>query len=85
MEKINKIYIDPANPGSFSSDQALIKAVQEKYPEITRKEILDFLERKTTVTLFKQARKKFKRSKTIPSGFLTGFFSVFKFSGIFPI
>lgn len=72
MEKINKIYTDPANPGSYSSEQALIKAVKNKHPKITTKEVKDFLEQNRTATLFKQARKKFKRSKTIPTGYLSG-------------
>ena len=72
MEKINKIYTDPANPGSFASAKALVKAVKKKYPEISRKQVLDFIERNRTATLFKQARKKFPRSRTIPTGYLSG-------------
>lgn len=71
-EKINKIYTNPENPGSYSSAVSLIRAVHEKYPEIPRKAILNFLERNRTATLFKQARKKFQRSKTIPTGYLSG-------------
>jgi hypothetical protein len=76
MEKINKIYTDPKNPGSYSSEAALIKAVHEKYPAIKRKEVLDFLERNRTATLFKKARKKFARSQTVPLGYLSGFFTI---------
>lgn len=72
MEKINKIYTDPANPGSYSSEKALIKAVKKKYPEITRKQVQDFLEENRTATLFKQARKKFRRSRTVPTAYLSG-------------
>ena len=64
MEKINKIYTDPNNPGGYSSAEALIKAVKKKYPQISRNSVLSFLERNRTATLFKQARKKFKRSRT---------------------
>ena len=71
MEKINKIYTDPSNPGSFSSVEALIKAVKEEHPEITRKQVLDFIERNRTATLFKQTRKRFPRSKTIPTSYLS--------------
>jgi hypothetical protein len=72
MEKINKIYTDPGNPGSYSSTEALLKAVKEKYPTISRKQVLDFVGRNRTATLFKQARKRFNRSRTIPTGYLTG-------------
>ena len=72
MEKINKIYTDPANPGGYSSAEALVKAVKEVHPKITRKEVLDFFERNRTATLFRQARINFPRSKTIPVGYLSG-------------
>ena len=72
MEKINKIYTNPKNLGSYSSAEALIKAVKEKYPDIPRKEVLNFLEGNRTATLFKQARKKFPRRRTIPSSYLSG-------------
>lgn len=71
MEKINKIYTDPKNPGSYSNAERLISAVKEKHPEISRKEVLNFLERNRTATLFKQARKNFPRSRTIPTGYLS--------------
>jgi len=71
MEKINNIYTDPENPGSYSSAEALIAAVRKKYPTITRKQVLEFLERNRTATLFKQARKVFPRSRTIPTGYLS--------------
>jgi hypothetical protein len=71
MDKINKIYTDPKNPGSYSSAASLIKAVRKKYPKISREEVLDFLERNRTATLFKQARKRFRRSRTIPTGYLS--------------
>jgi hypothetical protein len=71
MEKINRIYTDPKNPGSYSSADALILAVKEKHPQISRKEVLDFLERNRTATLFKPARKRFPRSRTIPTAYLS--------------
>jgi hypothetical protein len=71
MEKINRIYTDPKNPGSYSSAEALIQAVKRKHPQISRKEVLDFLESNRTATLFKQARKRFPRSRTIPTAYLS--------------
>jgi len=76
MEKINKIYTNPKNPGSYSSAEALIKAVKAKYPDIPRKEVLYFLEGNRTATLFKQARKKFPRSRTVPTAYLSGEFII---------
>ena len=71
MDKINRIYTNPKNPGSYSSSAALIKAVRKKHPTIKRQEVLDFLERNRTATLFKPARKRFQRSRTIPPGYLS--------------
>jgi hypothetical protein len=83
MEKINKVYTDPKNPGSYSSLEALIKAIKEKYPQIPRRQILDFAEANRTFTLFKQARKRFPRARTIPTGYLTGNKIIVKNSKIF--
>ena len=65
---INKIYTDPANPESYGGLERLYKAVKAKYPEITKKDIEDFLTKNRTYTLFKPRRKNFPRSKFIPSG-----------------
>ncbi|HEX4852021.1 MAG TPA: transposase family protein, partial [Puia sp.] len=68
---INKIYTDPANPGSYGGVKRFFNAVKKKNPKITINDIQDFLARNRTYTLFKPRRKKFLRSKFIPAGFMT--------------
>ncbi|KAL3093925.1 hypothetical protein niasHT_027253 [Heterodera trifolii] len=70
-EKINKIYNDPANPGGFAGASALYAAVKKKHPKLKRTEFDDFLQRNTTYTLFKPKREKFRRLRTVPTGFMT--------------
>ncbi|KAL3084403.1 hypothetical protein niasHS_008558 [Heterodera schachtii] len=70
-EKINKIYTDPANPGGFAGASALYAAVKKKHPKLKRADFEDFLQRNTTYTLFKPKREKFRRLRTVPTGFMT--------------
>ncbi|KAL3090511.1 hypothetical protein niasHT_027002 [Heterodera trifolii] len=70
-EKINKIYTDPANPGGYAGATALYAAVKKKHPKLKRAEFEDFLQRNTTYTLFKPKREKFRRLRTVPTGFMT--------------
>lgn len=68
---INKIYTDAANPGGYSGFENLYLAVKLKHPEIKRSDVRHYLEGSRTYTLFRDARKNFRRSKTIPMGFMT--------------
>ncbi|KAL3078628.1 hypothetical protein niasHT_035111 [Heterodera trifolii] len=70
-EKINKIYTDPANPGGYAGASALYTAVKKKHPKLKRAAFEDFLQRNTTYTLFKPKREKFRRLRTVPTGFMT--------------
>ncbi|KAL3102906.1 hypothetical protein niasHT_026047 [Heterodera trifolii] len=70
-KKINKIYTDPANPGGYAGASALYAAVKKKHPKLKRAEFEDFLQRNTTYTLFKPKREKFRRLRTVPTGFMT--------------
>ncbi|KAL3075210.1 hypothetical protein niasHT_037439 [Heterodera trifolii] len=69
--QINKIYNDPANPGGFAGASALYAAVKKKHPNVKKAEFDDFLQRNTTYTLFKPKREKFRRLRTVPTGFMT--------------
>ncbi|KAL3100269.1 hypothetical protein niasHS_000693 [Heterodera schachtii] len=69
--KINKIYTDPANPGGYAGASALYAAVKKKHPKLKRANFEDFLQRNTTYTLFKPKKEKFRRLRTVPTGFMT--------------
>ena len=71
MDKLNSIYTDPGNPGGYSGVVSLYKEAKKKFPEITKKEVDRFLEGNRTYTLFKPRRVNFKRSRFIPTGFLS--------------
>ena len=85
MEKLNRLYTDPSNPGKFinltynfetfsggfSSVDNLYREAKKKFPEITRKDVNRFLEGNRTYTLFKPRRIHFKRSKFVPTGLLS--------------
>ncbi|KAL3112037.1 hypothetical protein niasHT_013639 [Heterodera trifolii] len=44
---------------------------QKKHPKLKKAEFDDFLQRNTTYTLFKPKREKFRRLRTVPTGFMT--------------
>jgi hypothetical protein len=71
VDKINRIYTDPENPGGYSGYENLLREVKKKHPEITKKDVQKFLEGNRTYTLFRGARRRFPTSKTIPLGFMT--------------
>ncbi|KAL3094098.1 hypothetical protein niasHS_005514 [Heterodera schachtii] len=50
---------------------ALYAAVKKKHPKLKRTEFDEFLQRNTTYTLFKPKREKFRRLRTVPTGFMT--------------
>ena len=70
-ERLEKIYTDPSNPAGYSGYERLYKEVHKKYPKITRKEVIGFLQRNRTYTLFKPRRLKYNRSKFVPAGYLS--------------
>ncbi|KAL3089246.1 hypothetical protein niasHS_006967 [Heterodera schachtii] len=67
-----QIYTDPANPGGFAGASALYAAVKKKHPNVKKAEFDDVLQRNTTYTLIKPKREKFRRLRTVPTGFMTG-------------
>lgn len=70
-EILQKFYTDPANPGGFSSKEALYNSVKAKHPAITKKEVETFLKGHRTYTLFKNRKVNYDRSSFIPTGYLS--------------
>ncbi|KAL3115095.1 hypothetical protein niasHT_017939 [Heterodera trifolii] len=72
----------PENAPSPSGTKELMRklahnplaTVKKKHPKLKRTEFDDFLQRNTTYTLFKPKREKFRRLRTVPTGFMTGEF-----------
>ncbi|RWR99765.1 hypothetical protein B4U79_03256, partial [Dinothrombium tinctorium] len=61
------LYYDPTHPASFASIEKLYNFAKEKFPNVNKDEIKDWLSEQLTYTLHKQARKRFKRNKLLVS------------------
>ncbi|KAL3098471.1 hypothetical protein niasHT_021330 [Heterodera trifolii] len=69
----------PENAPSPSGTKELMRklaqnplaTVKKKHPKLKRTEFDEFLQRNTTYTLFKPKREKFRRLRTVPTGFMT--------------
>src|SRR5687767_2848652 len=75
MESQNKIldllYNNPSSHASFTGVRNLFKYAKQKDPSINLKDVERFLQGNHTYTLHKPRRINFKRSRTIPSGYMT--------------
>lgn len=60
---LKKIYYDTKHPSSYGSIDSLYKFAKFKYPNLTKKKILEFLSEQYTYTLHRNARKNFVRNK----------------------
>lgn len=61
------------SPVCYSSANALYDEAKRQDPSITKAQVLDYLDNKSTYTLHKQRRVHYKRLRTIPAGFFTDF------------
>ena len=68
MNILPDIYYDPKNSGSFAGVKSLYMAAKQVDPNITYKEVKDWLSGEITYTLHKPVRKTFKRNKIIVNG-----------------
>lgn len=68
-KKLDNIYYDPSDAGSFGGIERLYKRANElKIPGVDRKLIKDYLSEQTAYTLHKPARRHFKRNRTYVHG-----------------
>lgn len=61
MEEINKLYINPALPGSFSSMSGFIKANKN----LNKSDVISYLKENEAYTLHKPKMKNFNRKRVI--------------------
>lgn len=64
---LERIYYDPKNPASFSTDKKLYEAARDEDPTIRLKDVQDWLKKEITYTLHKPARVSFARNPIIVS------------------
>jgi len=62
-QSIEKLYTNPANPGSFSGEAAFIRSLKNK--KINKDDIKSFLESFEPFTIHKPMRKKFTRRRVV--------------------
>lgn len=70
---LEKLYNDPESPAAFSGVQRLYKEARKINPTISMGDVKYYMEGSRIYTMHKPRRKKIKRSKFIPSGFMTDF------------
>ena len=65
---LEDIFYDLSHPYSFSSPQILYKAAKKHLPDVTLKQVKDWLASQKTYVAHKQSRHRFPRRKVITSG-----------------
>lgn len=65
---LKDIYYDLQNPHSFSSPQVLHRAAKKHIPNVTLKQVKDWLAAQKAYVAHKQSRRRFPRRKVITSG-----------------
>ena len=68
MNKLEEIYSNPANAGSFSGLSGLSRALKEKKIKVTKNEIKKFLTSKESYSLHRPKRLKYPRKQVIVRG-----------------
>lgn len=71
---LKKLYTELDSPVSYAGVQKLYAAAKKEAPDITRSEVLDFLEGERVYTMHKPRRLRYERLKVIPSGLYTDMF-----------
>lgn len=71
LKTLDKLYTDPKSPAAFAGIEALYSEAKRIQHNISRNDVLHYLEGNRTYTLHRPRRIRFKRSRTIPSGFMT--------------
>lgn len=68
---LHSLFFKLKSPSSYSGIQALYAEAKKHDPKVTLKDVETFLHNERTWTLYKPARRRYKRLKTIPSGLNT--------------
>jgi hypothetical protein len=71
MEVIKKVYTDLNSPACYSTPAKVYKVAKSIDPNITLKDVEDYLTTVKSYTLHKPRRVAFKRLKTVPVGYMT--------------
>ena len=66
---IKKVYFDLSSPSAFAGVEKVYLEAHKRNSKISRKDVIEYLQTEPTYSIYRPARKKFKRLATIPSGF----------------
>ena len=68
---LEQVYYDLKSPASYAGIQKIFSEAKKRNPNIKLNDVIDYLHKERTYTLFKPRKKKFPRLKTIPWGLNT--------------
>ncbi|KAL7079147.1 hypothetical protein ACQ4LE_001752 [Meloidogyne hapla] len=68
---LDKLYNDPANPAGFAGVNQLWIEARKEDKKIRKKDVKEYLEGHRTYTIHRPRRVRFKRSRTMPAGYMT--------------
>ena len=68
---LDRLYNDPANPAGFAGINQLWIEAKKKDKNIKKKDVIEYLEGHRTYTIHRPRRVRFKRSRTMPAGYMT--------------
>lgn len=68
MDILKSVYYDVTNPGCFSGVENLLREAKKLDNKITKKNVVEFLEKQPTYGLHKTYRRRFRRNKTKSAG-----------------
>ena len=60
---LKRVYYSPQNPASYGGINPLYRIAKKEYPDISRKQVGEWLEKQYTYTSHKSARRNFSRNK----------------------
>ena len=64
-------YYNTDSPSCFAGIDAVFDEARLHCPELTREEVVDWLQRQRTYTLYRPTARKFPRLRTVPTGLNT--------------
>lgn len=65
---LSSIYFDPDNPSCFTGAETLYQSAKKQLPELSRKEVKEWLMKQESYSLHAPARKRFLRNPVLVSG-----------------
>ncbi len=65
---LDKVYLNSDSPAYLSGVNSVYREAKKLYPDITLKNVIDYLNKKDVYSIHKPTRKKFPRNRIVPAG-----------------